>query len=318
MQQVSRIRTASCKYFPPRLHVVVRRWYTSAVPRRWHSRRPLLRPSVAVIAGALALALSFGLAALATSSSAGAPEPVAARMVEPAEMPSPRGGTVAGIFSGTSVWRRPDSQAFQRFPADPGLLTGYRWPLPHGRITLAFGPWRDGSRVVDGEPFHDGLDLATFCGDRILAAHDGIVLAAGRHYDSQMGWVGNLGPYFARLDAGSLWNTLPIVVVVDDGNGYRSIYAHFAKLVVNRGQTVMAGQLLGFEGRTGHASGCHLHYGLFSPAETGSFSIDPAVVDHMKLPPSEIARIDPLLVLPARPSSGMGPGTTPNLGHEPQ
>ena len=125
-----------------------------------------------------------------------------------------------------------------------------------------------GSRIVDGEPFHDGVDMATFCGDRVVAAHDGVVLAAGRHYDSQMGWVGDLGPYFARLDAKSLWTTLPIVVVIDDGNGYRSMYAHFGKIVVKRGDTVHAGQLLGYEGRTGHASGCHLHYGLFSPLET--------------------------------------------------
>jgi len=179
-------------------------------------------------------------------------------------------------------------------------LSGYQWPLPHARITLPFGPWRDGSRIVAGKPFHDGVDLATFCGDRIAAAHDGLVVAAGRHYDSQMGWIGDLGPYFDRLDAKSLWTTLPIVVVVDDGNGYRSIYAHFGKIVVKRGQTVRAGQLLGYEGRTGHASGCHLHYGLFSPEETARFGIDPAVAGHMKLPVWEIARVDPMLVLPSR------------------
>jgi murein DD-endopeptidase MepM/ murein hydrolase activator NlpD len=33
---------------------------------------------------------------------------------------------------------------------------------------------------VEGTTFHDGIDLATFCGDRVVAAHDGIVLAAGR------------------------------------------------------------------------------------------------------------------------------------------
>ena len=71
--------------------------------------------------------------------------------------------------------------------------------------------------------------------------------------------------------------TLPIVVVIDDGNGYRSIYAHFGKITVKTGQTVKAGDLLGYEGRTGHASGCHLHYGLFSPFETASFAIDPAI-----------------------------------------
>jgi murein DD-endopeptidase MepM/ murein hydrolase activator NlpD len=195
-------------------------------------------------------------------------------------------------------------------PADPSRLRDYRWPVAHPRITLPFGPWRDGSRIVDGEPFHDGVDIATFCGDRVVAAHDGVVLAAGRHYDSQMGWVGDLGPYFARLDAKSLWTTLPIVVVIDDGNGYRSLYAHFGEIVVERGDPVHAGQLLGYEGRTGHASGCHLHYGLFSPLEADTFAIDQAVAQHMKLPLWEIARIDPLLVLPARPSASPTPTAT--------
>ena len=57
-------------------------------------------------------------------------------------------------------------------PLPPAALTGYQWPLPRGRLTLDFGPSRWGSRVVDGELFHDGIDLSTFCGDRIVAAHD--------------------------------------------------------------------------------------------------------------------------------------------------
>ncbi len=90
-----------------------------------------------------------------------------------------------------------------------------------------------------------------------------------------MGWVGDLQPYLDRLEKKHLWSTLPIVVVIDDGNGYRSVYAHFGKVVVKKGQVVKAGQLLGYEGQTGRASGCHLHYGLFSPLETATFGIDP-------------------------------------------
>jgi hypothetical protein len=179
-------------------------------------------------------------------------------------------------------------------------LTAYEWPLPHGRITLPFGPSKLGSRIVDGEAFHDGLDLATFCGDRIVAAHAGVVLAAGRHYDAQMGWIGDLTSYLDRLDANGLWSTLPIVVVIDDGNGYRSIYAHLSKTVVRKGDAVDAGALIGYEGKTGRASGCHLHYGLFSPQSRARFGIDPGVVERMKLPPWQIARVDPLLVLPER------------------
>ena len=183
---------------------------------------------------------------------------------------------------------------------DPASLDGYRWPLAHGRLTLPFGPTPWGDWIVDGKNFHDGIDIATFCNDRIVAAHAGVVLAASRHFDKQIGWVGSLGPRFARLDKGHLWNSLPIVIITDDGNGYRSIYAHFWKVVVKPGDTVDAGQLLGYEGMTGHASGCHLHYGLFSPQESAKFAIDKDVGKRMKLPTAEIARIDPLLVLPHR------------------
>ena len=55
---------------------------------------------------------------------------------------------------------------------------------------------------------------------------------AGRRYDRLVGWVGDLQPYLDRLDAKKLYSTLPIVVVIDDGNGYRSVYAHFGKIVL--------------------------------------------------------------------------------------
>jgi murein DD-endopeptidase MepM/ murein hydrolase activator NlpD len=194
-------------------------------------------------------------------------------------------------------------------------LTGYRWPISNPRLTLPFGatPW--GGWVVDGEKFHDGIDLATFCGDKVVAAHDGVVLAAGRRYDDEMGWIGDLSKYYARLDAKKLWQTLPIVVVIDDGNGYRSVYAHFGKIVVQKGQAVAAGDLLGYEGRTGRASGCHLHYGLFSPLETDTFTMDAAAARHMKLPGVEIARIDPQLVLPERTKPNKKP--TPSASRAP-
>jgi len=214
-------------------------------------------------------------------------------------------------FGGTSLEAR-DHAATHPGPPPVAELSGYQWPLPNGRITLPFGPSRWGSRVVAGEPFHDGLDLATFCGDRIVAAHDGIVLAAGRRYDTQMGWIGDLQPYLDRLEAKGLWSTLPIVIVIDDGNGYRSMYAHLSKAVVNKGDAVEAGDLIGHEGRTGRASGCHLHYGLFSPLETARIGIDPGVVERMLLPPWQTARVDPLLVLPERRSREQPPRAWPS------
>jgi murein DD-endopeptidase MepM/ murein hydrolase activator NlpD len=193
---------------------------------------------------------------------------------------------------------REDAFPSRRQAPDPAALDGYAWPLWNARLTLPFGPTKWGSKVVDGELFHDGIDLATRCGDRVKAAHAGIVLAAGRRYDAFMGWLGDLTAYTNRLDKKGLWPTLPIVVVIDDGNGYRSIYAHFGKIVVEAGDVVAAGDLLGYEGMTGRATGCHLHYGLFSPQEVATFGMEPVAAAHMLLPTELIARIDPLLVLP--------------------
>jgi murein DD-endopeptidase MepM/ murein hydrolase activator NlpD len=183
-------------------------------------------------------------------------------------------------------------------PPAIATLTGYGWPLSAGRISLPFkaipgGEWNNGGKL-----FHDGVDMASFCGAPVVAAHDGVVLAAGRHFDDVIGWIGDLGPYYDRLNSQHRWGNLPIVVVIDDGNGYRSIYAHFHDITVKPGQSVRGGQLIGHEGRTGHASGCHVHYGLFSPAETGTFGTRADIVRQLKVPTHEVARIDPLLVLP--------------------
>jgi murein DD-endopeptidase MepM/ murein hydrolase activator NlpD len=185
-------------------------------------------------------------------------------------------------------------------PPAVGELSGYVWPLPMGRITQPFGFSPFGTLLVGGRTFHDGLDLATFCGDHIRAAHDGLVLAAGRRSDPELGWLGSLDAYHRRLDKKQLWGGLAIIVVIDDGNGFRSIYAHLSRTIVRPGQTIRAGQVIGDEGATGFASGCHLHYGLFSPLETATMALEPKLARKTHLPAYEIARIDPLLVLPSR------------------
>jgi murein DD-endopeptidase MepM/ murein hydrolase activator NlpD len=186
----------------------------------------------------------------------------------------------------------------ERFAPPIASLTGYRWPIAQGRISLPFKDIPGGTRIRNGKLMHDGVDMASFCGARVGAAHDGIVLAAGRHFDEQIGWVGSLKRYFAVLNTRHMWQDLPNVVVIDDGNGYRSIYAHFHDVTVRVGQHVKAGQMIGHEGATGHASGCHVHYGLFSPLETRTFGVRADILKRLKLPKYEIARIDPLMILP--------------------
>lgn len=233
-------------------------------------------------------------AAVLGARSAGPARGDAGRWPPPAEHAAAAPSTVEGTPPGATRF------AERAWPAPPGSLTGYLWPVAKSRLTLPFGPTRLGSRVVGDRRFHDGIDLASFCGDRVLAAHAGMVLAAGRRYDTWMGWRGSLDAYRDRLTEKQLWVTLPIVVVIDDGNGYRSLYAHFSRVVVRAGERVRAGQLLGYEGRTGRASGCHLHYGLFSPLEERAFALRADIAERMLLPSAETARVDPLLVLPPR------------------
>ena len=200
------------------------------------------------------------------------------------ERPGPSGIPPAAVEAGSDRVRAavPDgwTMALRAAPAI-ATLTGYQWPIRAGVISLPFKAIPGGEWINNGKLFHDG-----------------VVLAAGRHFDEQIGWLGDLRPYFHVLDVRHMWDDLPIVVVIDDGNGYRSIYAHFQDVTVRVGQRVKAGQLIGHEGATGHASGCHVHYGLFSPYETNTFGVRADILRSLRVPTLEIARIDPLLVLP--------------------
>jgi murein DD-endopeptidase MepM/ murein hydrolase activator NlpD len=264
------------------------------VPRSRHRR-------LGVLASAFALVLIFG------TSLGGSPDRPIGQVRGAVGTPAPSlagdsAGVVAPAFNGFSYARATDPDApptlAQRLPTPASRLTGYIWPLAFGRITLPFKAIPGGTTINNGRLWHDGVDLASFCGDRVRAAHDGVVLAAGRHFDDVIGWVGDLSHYYSILDRKHMWNDLPIAVVTDDGNGYRSIYAHFAKVVVRKGQVVHAGQLIGYEGMTGHASGCHVHFGLFNPSETRTFGIRADILRKLRVPRFEIARVDPLLVLP--------------------
>ena len=181
---------------------------------------------------------------------------------------------------------------------DPEQLTGYVWPIHDARIMTWFGPVDGGFVVMGGQTIHDGMDLATFCGDPIHAAHSGTVLYAGRRFDPYLGYDAPLDAFYTRLrQRGDSYASLPIVVVVDDGNGYRSVYVHLAQAAVKAGQHVVAGRtVVGLEGMTGNATGCHLHYELIRM--DGPFvPVAPQEVAAWHYPAWVRERVDPLLVL---------------------
>jgi murein DD-endopeptidase MepM/ murein hydrolase activator NlpD len=188
----------------------------------------------------------------------------------------------------------------ERPPRKPSLppeqLTGYRWPLLYASITTWFAPTDAGFIVIDGKRVHDGIDLATSCGDTVRAAHAGVVLHAGREFDRYIGYSIPPEGFLKSLKSGSGLGILPIVVVVDDGNGYRSAYVHLSSTFVRTGQRIRAGQPIGIEGETGHATGCHLHYELIRM--DGTFqAVAPELVRAAGYPPFVRERVDPLRVL---------------------
>ncbi len=263
-----------------------------ATPRL--ARRTLLALPLAALA-------ALALAVVAVGSLLPAQAPGAVSVASPTPAPSnPAAATYHALLD------VPTGATPQPTPLPASKLRGYIWPLAGTlknplKITLPFGAYKWGELLVDGKLFHDGLDLATECGDTVRAAHDGVVLTAGQDYADYMGWLGDLSAY-KRKFANPAWkSTLPLVIVVDDGNGYWSIYAHEWAVAVKPGDRVKAGQALGTEGASGLASGCHLHYGLFAPAEKVAWQNLPEYTRSMKLPAYITARIDPLLVLPFRP-----------------
>lgn len=111
----------------------------------------------------------------------------------------------------------------------------------------------------NGYPGHRGADFPAPSGTPILAAHDGVVRMAG--------WYG--GDFQA---GGNL-----VYLTAHDGS-YETSYQHMVSApIVGVGQSVAAGQVIGYVGSTGYSSGPHLHFELWlgGKAWEGGAAVDP-------------------------------------------
>ena len=137
---------------------------------------------------------------------------------------------LGGFAQGGGKLMNPDST---RTPT--GTL---QWPLPvAGAITSQFGHRVD---PITGEvSSHTGTDIACAEGTPILAAADGTVTVA----NSLDSWGGSYGYY----------------IQIDHGGGLETLYAHCSSICVTTGQQVQAGEVIGYVGHTGRATGNHLH-----------------------------------------------------------
>lgn len=100
-----------------------------------------------------------------------------------------------------------------------------KWPVKNGRVSQPF---------VHGD--HWGIDIAAPTGTKIYAAHSGHVVYSGHGFHGY--------GKFVILESGTM----------------ATFYSHCQKLLVRQGQWVEQGQLIAKVGRTGNATGPHLHF----------------------------------------------------------
>lgn len=107
-------------------------------------------------------------------------------------------------------------------------------PMEAMRVTSGFGVRR--APMVGASRHHAGIDIGAPAGTPIIATGDATVTSAGRS------------------------RGYGLLVVLDHGEGLETRYAHMSRLAVATGDRVSAGQIIGFVGSTGTATGPHLHY----------------------------------------------------------
>lgn len=105
-----------------------------------------------------------------------------------------------------------------------------------GRISGYFGNQRIFNRIPKNP--HSGTDIAAPEGTKVMASGNGKVVLSGKDYF----YTGNM-------------------VIIDHGAGLHTIYAHLQKAAVKQGDTVKQGDIIGYVGKTGRATGAHLHWG---------------------------------------------------------
>jgi len=118
-----------------------------------------------------------------------------------------------------------------KVPGARSSLCDFIWPV-RGRITSPYG-----QRILNGrKEFHTGIDIGSPTGTKIVAAESGKVSYAG-----YMRGYGN-------------------IVIISHNGGYSTVYAHNSVNLVKKGQSVKRGSIIAKVGRTGNATGPHLHF----------------------------------------------------------
>jgi murein DD-endopeptidase MepM/ murein hydrolase activator NlpD len=106
-----------------------------------------------------------------------------------------------------------------------------RWPVS-GVMTSPYG-----LRMRGGSPgLHHGVDIAAPTGTPVQAMRSG------------------------RVEHAGAWGGYGLSVLISHGPHVRTLYAHLSRIDVREGERVRGGQRIGAVGRTGNATGPHLHF----------------------------------------------------------
>ncbi|MBH89089.1 MAG: peptidase M23 [Magnetovibrio sp.] len=162
----------------------------------------------------------------------------------PPRMVTPNPEDIARIREDNTEIARVRSQETQ----SAYFLSGFRWPVK-GLISGDFGS----QRILNGKPrsAHNGTDIAAPEGTVIRAPADGIVALVNK----DMFFTGK-------------------TLMLDHGFGLTSVYAHMSALLVKKGDLVTQGTPIGKVGKTGRATGAHLHWGV----TLNQTHLDPALI----------------------------------------
>ncbi|MBE6727398.1 MAG: hypothetical protein E7562_01980 [Ruminococcaceae bacterium] len=165
-----------------------------------------------------------------------------------------RTGETVTYVNGVEVSRVQNNATVIAQPVDRVIEVGTAKKIVKNSITvsglvfpLERGSWQVSAYFGDGRN-HQAVDLRAPAGTSIYAVKSGTVVQAG--------WDGNYG----------------YSIVIDHGSGFKTRYAHESTIYVSKGDVVSAGEVIGTVGRTGNATGNHLHFEII----INGVRIDPA------------------------------------------
>ncbi len=126
-------------------------------------------------------------------------------------------------------------QKTERLASMPAIM-----PIAKDKCKIVSGFGYRFHPILKYRRLHSGLDLAARPGTPIYATGDGVVRVAGRNPEGYSGYG--------------------VVVDIDHGFGFHTLYAHMTTTMVKEGQKVKRGEQVGTVGSTGMSTGAHLHY----------------------------------------------------------